>query len=106
MEDWKRTILQEVEREVLEEDPVIQFFEVVQFQSYSKGKGRRRKFPKNIIFIRPRGTGRWFSWDKEADCSLPWDKWATEVIGFSQANLLGDTLRSQVLDLLDRHGKV
>ncbi len=105
MEDWERAILQELERELLQEDPVIQFFDVVQFQSYSKGKRRKRKFPKNIIFIRPRGTRKWFSWDGEADCSLPWDQWATEVIGLFQTTLPGDTLRSQVLDLLDRHGK-
>jgi hypothetical protein len=106
LENWEKVILEEIDRELLQDDPVVEFFEAVQFQSFSKGRKRKRKVPKRIILIRPSGAKRWFSWDGEDDCSLPWDEWATEAIGFSQTDCLGDDLRSQVLDLLERFGKI
>ncbi len=100
LEDWKKAILAETDRESLKENPVVQFFEIVQFQSRSKGRRRKRKFPKRIILIRPRGEKKWFFWDGESDCSLPWDKWATEVFEFSKERYLGDVLRSEINNLL------
>ncbi len=100
MEDYEREILIEIEKELLGEDLIVQFFEIVQFQSKSKGKGKKRKFPKRIILIRPRGEKKWFFWDEESDCSLPWDKWATEVFEFSKERYLGDVLRSEINNLL------
>ncbi len=101
MEDHEKEILIEIEKEILRENPIVQFFEIVQFYSRSKGKRRKRKFPKKIILIRPRGEKRWFFWDGESDCSLPWDEWARETLKFSQENYPGDALRFEINDLLE-----
>jgi hypothetical protein len=109
MEDWQESILEEIEREILKDDSIVNFFEAVRFQSRSKGKRHKRKSPKTVILIRPRGTRKWFSWDGENDFSLPWDTWATEALGFFQAQTKewpGDFLRSRVISLLDRLGKL
>ncbi len=106
MQEYEREILKEVERELLKEDPIIQFFEIVQFQSKSKGKKKKRKFPKMIILIRPRGSKRWYFWNGESDCNLPWDEWAIEVFEFSQEKYLGDALRSEINNLLNNFQKI
>ena len=106
MEDYEKDILMEIEKELLQENPIIQFFEIVQFYSRSKGKRRKRKFPKKIILMRPRGGKRWFFWDGESDCSLPGDEWATEVFEFFQEKKLGDALRSETHDLLKKFQKL
>jgi hypothetical protein len=106
LEDYEKEILIEIERELLKEDPIVQFFEIVQFQSRSKGKGKKRKFPKRIILISPSGGKRWFLWDGESDCSLPWDEWATEVFEFSRERCLGNILRSEISNLLDNFQKI
>jgi len=96
LESWEEDVLAEIEKELLQEDPVNQFFEIVQFQSYSKGKGCKRRFSRKIILIRPSGSKNFLFWDGESDCNLPWDEWATECMGFS-----GDALRFQIIDILD-----
>jgi hypothetical protein len=83
---------------------------VVSFFSYSRGRKRRkRKFPRKVILIRIRPSKRWFFWDGK-DCGLPWDEWATEIIGEkdrwefeendSYLSFPGDYLRRRVLDFL------
>ncbi len=105
MEDHEKEALIDIEKELFQEDPAFQFFEIVQFQSKSKGKGRKRKFSKRIILIRPRGGKKWFFWDGESDCSLPWDEWATEIFEFSQERYPGDVLRFEINNFLDKFQK-
>ncbi len=103
---WEEEALREVEKEILEEDPVMEFIEAVRFRSKSKGKGRKRKRPKEIILIRPRGGKRWFFWNGGDDHGPPWDVWATEIFSSSQTeDWPGDSLRRHVVDLLDLLGK-
>jgi len=108
VEYWERVALKEVENELLKEDPIVNAFEVRRFCSFSKGKGRKRKFSKLVILIRPKGGNGWFSWDGEDDCSLPWDEWATENLDSLQTDEHpGDFLRIQIINLLDKlEGKI
>ncbi len=104
--NWEEEALREVEKEILKEDPVLDFLEAVRFQSRSKGKGRKRKFSKEIILIRPRGGKKWFFWNGGDDYGPPWDVWATEIFSSSRIkDWPGDSLRRHVADLLDLFGR-
>jgi hypothetical protein len=101
-----------VKRELREEDPVIQNISAVSFISRSKGRGRKRKFPKKVILIRIKPSKKWYRYNDEK-LNLPWDDWATEIFGNADrweieendSYLLfpGEYLRKYVLDLLSEY---
>lgn len=76
-------------------DPVYNRFTVSYFVSDSKGKGRRRKHPKEVILVRDDWNAdyrnRWQTLEK-----LPLDEIATEVYGFDELGL-DDRLRRELL---------
>jgi len=67
--------------EEIQESPVFEYFDdVVRFISRSRGRGRKRKYPKEVILIKK--SGRYHYWNGYSDKitkSLPWDKWAQEA---------------------------
>jgi len=81
--EYEEMVLVEVREEELRNRPVFQSMRAVRFTSYSKGRGIRRKQPKEIIFVSYGLNGGWSSWsgeDRTDGGRNPWDVWATDVI--------------------------
>lgn len=80
-EEWKREQLEILKREVEKEDPILQNISAVTFFSFSNGRGRRkRRIPRKVTLVKLKHSKRWYSWSG-GGFDLPWDKWATEIIG-------------------------
>lgn len=55
LEELKAWIIAEAKREAEENDVVRSRCELVSFVSYSKGRGRKRKFPKDVKLLKYNG---------------------------------------------------
>src|SRR4030042_5653307 len=84
IEEYKREAEAEAKREYLEYHPVKTKLRVARFTSRSKGRGRKRKYPEEIILIQYGASTQCHFWDgsdHNHNGKLPWDNWATEVYG-------------------------
>ena len=71
MEDWQKAELAKLKIET----PVTHWMSAVRFVSLSKGRFRRRRRAAVVTLIK--WGGRW----RDLRGQLPWDQWATEVMG-------------------------
>lgn len=73
-DDWSK----EVAQEVLSEDPVARECTYICFESYSKGKGKRkRRFPSRVELI---GRGGQFVQIRDGYTQATLDDWAQELL--------------------------
>jgi len=70
MQDWQRHELAKIKTET----PVTHWMSAVRFVSCSKGR-RKRRHARLVTLIK--WGGQW----KDMRGQLPWDQWATEVLG-------------------------
>ncbi len=80
-EDWERREWEALKKELEENDPIIQNISAVSFFSFSRGRNRRkRRYPRRVVLIRIKPNKKWYFWSGN-DRSLPWDEWASEILG-------------------------
>ena len=118
-EEYLREVLEEIREEARESGSLLRFMRGVRFLSRKKGKKRKRKHPCEVILLQYGSdwlTGRHRSWtgeDRTDRGRIPWDEWATEVLGADFCDQLSqrgihpdDYLRGEVLRILrERRGK-
>lgn len=127
--EYLRAVLNEIREEVLEGELLLKSMHGVQFLSRSKGLTKRkhpgkkikrnRKHSEEVILLQygiDQAAGQWRSWsgeDRTDKGKIPWDEWATEILGEDFCDQLSqkgihpdDYLRGEVLRFLrERHGK-
>jgi hypothetical protein len=92
MQDWQRHELAQTRIET----PVTHWMSAVRFISRSKGHRKTRR-PRLVTLVK--WGGHW----KDLNGQLPWDEWATEVLGEqAEGSDLKDALE---LALFERKGK-
>lgn len=110
-EIYEKEIEAEVKREYFEYHPVKTKMRAARFTSKSKGRGRKRKYPEEIVLVQYGASAQYRFWDgsdHNHNGKIPWDNWATEVYGLSFCENAGqhpdDILRKDVILLLDFYG--
>ena len=104
MNKEESAVLREIEREVLQDNPVYQRMHGVEFISTSKGRNRKRQRPICVILLQYNGdvmNKRWRSWtgeDRQDKGRIRWDEWATEV--FKNDEAPSERLREEFVRLL------
>lgn len=96
---WEKEGQNEYLQTYTESDPIFTRFTVAYFSSYSKGRGRKRKHPKEIILVWDHFDGyirRYRPLEK-----MPLDTIATEVYGYDETHL-GDKLGDDLLKIANR----
>jgi len=90
--EWDQLTLNEIQRELLGDNPVRRWMHGVRFVSMSAGRSRRRR-PRTVTLLQydgDRRAGRWRFWrgeDRQDGGRIPWDQWATEI-GFDSSQIV------------------
>ena len=98
--EYQRQVEAEVLAEFLANDVVNQVVTKHSFVSYSKGRKRRRRYPKEVDLIK---YGYFFHLAK----NIAWDEIATEILGDiedAEAILIGRVMGNQVHSLSNNYG--
>ncbi len=61
--EYEAEVLAELDREILQYHPVLSMLKLVRFVSYSNGKGRPKRRPREITLVVRRKSGRATSWE-------------------------------------------
>ncbi len=61
--EYEREVLAELDREMLQDHPVLNMLKLVRFESTSNGKGRPKRRPRQITLVVRRKSGRATSWE-------------------------------------------
>lgn len=107
--EYCKKILEEINLEILKDNPIRNFFNARAFLSYSKGKGKKRKSVRYVILLKVKSEKKWIFWDGNGNLSRGrylFDHWATEIFGEEFCSYLkqdpGEYLKNQILDLLEK----
>ena len=104
-QEWQKSVLKEVLKEVKAQSSVDNHFKYVRFVSKSKGKGRKRKHWAEVELVKYNGSGCYRSWEK-----FPFDVYATKVLpGWEEwkaIEAIQDELRSGGYNAKDFMGRL
>lgn len=92
--DYERQVLAEIEIESRSCCPVYRSISYVPFVSHSKGRGRKRQHPLEVVLIGYHGK----YWTEE---NFPYDTISTEIYGYSD-DMVADRLYREIPSLAAR----
>ena len=89
MTDYELEVINEMEQECLQSDPVYRAITYVGFVSKSKGRGRKRRNWKEIKLLKY--NGNFHLWH-----NFPFDVYASEILGY---NAYAVDLQNRITDI-------